>query len=1261
MKTYFWGAPPGAPGEFDDANDWFNAESQTFGNGIPGTSDIVNVVGAVPIPPAPPVDIVIPSGEERAISQLRVLFQSVDEDFVWIEGSLRVLDEIFFEKDRGNLRFKGTVTLDGVADDPDTENVNEGGALDGATMDVDYLHIGGALVTSARNVVSVDNDGMLRVVNAAQVTSRNLEVLGTGGLAVLGGGTVDVAGPVVIEQSAGAPPVSVDGQGSRLVVHGTSGYGLDISGLGSLSITTGGTVDVTGKTVLHSGSGPVLVDGAFSSLVVKGSYGLDISGLGSLKITNGGTADVSGKVAIKQDTFAPAVSVDGPGSALLVGDGLALDGYLFVTRGASGRADGVTINSTSIASLVVGDLTGQGITSLVTANTVTLGDGQGGSGFLTALPNGQVRVKQSLTLLNPITDASTFSGALGTTGDGWIEIGPHTLDTPDVQPNTIQVNPGGISLGLVGHGMVDTGTFRNDGLVGALDGLLLIDADVTGKGIFGVATNSTLEIDGNVDSTVTIALGGSFSTLTLDVHDKFDGKIASIDLTDTIRLRHDFGETVKWAAILVTADTEVEPDEGFLVSLAAPSAGLAIGVGSVSGSIVNDDATVSIAALSAARAEGNAGPTAFTFILALRGDTSVAHSFTYAVSGLGPVQATGSDFAGGTLPTGTVTFASGESARTITVDVLGDTTVEADEGFTVTLSNRSAGLAIGQAAAAGTIQNDDGAVVSIVALSAAMAEEDSGTTSFTFTISLDQASTTSQTADWAVTGSGEAAADAVDFGGTFPSGTVSFAAGETTKTVTVSVTGDTAAELNEDFAVTLSNLSFGLLPGTAAATGTIQNDDRPAVSITGGAATQLEGNSGATAYDFTVSLDRAGITSQSVSWAVTGTGANPANAADFGGTLPSGSLTFVAGETSKVITLNVSGDSVVEFDEAFGLTLSSPSSGVDLGPATRIGSIVNDDRSTVSIAALSAVKAEGSIGTTASTFTISLSQGGVTAQTVSWAVAGSGTNPAGATDFAGGVLPGGVVAFAPGETSKVVTVNVAGDTTLEPDEGYGVTLSNLSAGLVAGVASATGTIQNDDVAVAVAAHNDAYVVLRGESLTATASVLSNDVAATTATLLSGPAHGSLQLAGNGTFTYAPAAGFVGIDSFAYRAGNGVSTDDGQVYVYNNLFNRSSDAGGLAYWTDQVKQTLQAGQFVGSILVNIMGGAQDTAAGKDITTLIGKVAVSLAFVREQEEHDTAWAGASDIAAATTLLQAVTADPQSVLVGVRNAETVIEAHA
>ena len=110
-----------------------------------------------------------------------------------------------------------------------------------------------------------------------------------------------------------------------------------------------------------------------------------------------------------------------------------------------------------------------------------------------------------------------------------------------------------------------------------------------------------------------------------------------------------------------------------------------------------------------------------------------------------------------------------------------------------------------------------------------------------------------------------------------------------------------------------------------------------------------------------------------------------------------------------------------------------------------------------------------------------------------------------------------------------------------------------------------------------------------------------------------------------------------------------------------MFNRGSDAAGLAYWTGQTKATLAAGQFVGSILVNIMSGAQNTADGQDISTLMGKVAVSLDYVQQQTLHGTHWNGTADTTAATNLLHGVTSDPGTVLAGIKNADTLIANHA
>ena len=119
------------------------------------------------------------------------------------------------------------------------------------------------------------------------------------------------------------------------------------------------------------------------------------------------------------------------------------------------------------------------------------------------------------------------------------------------------------------------------------------------------------------------------------------------------------------------------------------------------------------------------------------------------------------------------------------------------------------------------------------------------------------------------------------------------------------------------------------------------NDDT-SLAIAATNATQAEGNTGTTAFTFTVT--RIGDTSgtSSVNWSVTGSGTNSANAADFGGTFPSGTVNFVPGETSQIITINVSGDIIFEPNEEFTVTLSN-STNATITIATVTGSIQNDD------------------------------------------------------------------------------------------------------------------------------------------------------------------------------------------------------------------------------------------------------------------------------------------------------------------------------
>ena len=114
-----------------------------------------------------------------------------------------------------------------------------------------------------------------------------------------------------------------------------------------------------------------------------------------------------------------------------------------------------------------------------------------------------------------------------------------------------------------------------------------------------------------------------------------------------------------------------------------------------------------ISALAADKAEGNSGTTPFTFAVTRTGDTGSTCSVSWSLTGGGANPASASDFVGNALPSGTVSFSAGEMSKTITVNVAGDTMVESDEGFTVTLSNPSAGATLGTASASGIIRNDD--------------------------------------------------------------------------------------------------------------------------------------------------------------------------------------------------------------------------------------------------------------------------------------------------------------------------------------------------------------------------------------------------------------------------------------------------------------------------------------------------------------------------------------------------------------------------
>jgi Calx-beta domain len=223
-----------------------------------------------------------------------------------------------------------------------------------------------------------------------------------------------------------------------------------------------------------------------------------------------------------------------------------------------------------------------------------------------------------------------------------------------------------------------------------------------------------------------------------------------------------------------------------------------------------------------------------------------------------------------------------------------------------------------------------------------LAEGNAGQTAFRFTVSLDTAQAAPVTVDFA-TADGTATAPG-DYAAT--GGTLTFAPGETAKTVTVQVNGDTSLEPNEVFNLNLSNATGNATIADAQGVGTIVNDDQvappppPPSGISINDLTKAEGNAGQTAFGFTVSLDGPQLVPVTVDFATAdGTARAPG---DYSAT--SGTLTFAPGEIAKTVTVQVNGDTRKESNETFTVNLSNAIGNATIADGHAAGTIVNDDR-----------------------------------------------------------------------------------------------------------------------------------------------------------------------------------------------------------------------------------------------------------------------------------------------------------------------------
>jgi predicted extracellular nuclease len=229
----------------------------------------------------------------------------------------------------------------------------------------------------------------------------------------------------------------------------------------------------------------------------------------------------------------------------------------------------------------------------------------------------------------------------------------------------------------------------------------------------------------------------------------------------------------------------------------------------------------------------------------------------------------------------------------------------------------------------------------------------------------------------------------------------------------------------------------------------------PALSIAD--LTQVEGNSGTSSFEFSVTLSSP-APAGGVSFQATTTDGTATAGSDYVA-LSAAPFSIAEGLSSATVTVTVNGDTVDESDETFTVTLSAVT-GATVADGEATGTITNDDAATAELSiANPADIAEGNSGETDLDFTVSLAF--AVGEDVSFtATTADGSATAGA-DYA--AVNGEVFTITAGNTSVQVPVAILGDTVDEADETFTLTIASSSPAVTLGNATATATILDDDL------------------------------------------------------------------------------------------------------------------------------------------------------------------------------------------------------
>ncbi|MDF5707991.1 MAG: Calx-beta domain-containing protein [Nostoc sp. S4] len=643
---------------------------------------------------------------------------------------------------------------------------------------------------------------------------------------------------------------------------------------------------------------------------------------------------------------------------------------------------------------------------------------------------------------------TTISFTAGATGSNLTKLITFTINPDDLPENaeTIVLNFGtliGADLGTIAESTLNIAA--NDSIQYAISSNTLTLTEGN-SGTQAVTFTVTRSGGIGVASTVNYAFNGAaiFGTDYNNIQVTGGGTTASGTLSFAV------GETTKIITADVLGDNTFELNEDITVILSNPNLTTAPANSTITNSlatvdIINDDSQPTISISDVSVSEGNTGITNnANFTITLSNPSYQPITLNYNTSD-GTANANDSDY---NSANGTITFNPGETSKTLSIGVIGDNKFETDETFSVNLSSATNATIADSLGVASIINDDSQPTISISDVS--VVEGNTGTTTnANLTITLSNPSYQQVTVNYN-TSDGTAVISDSDYNSA--SGTITFNPGETSKTFSIGVIGDNQTESDETFGVNLLGATNATIADSLGVATIINDDSQPTISISD--VSVIEGNAGTTTNaNFAITLSNPSYQQVSVNY---NTSDGTAVVSDSDYNSASGTITFNPGETSKVISIGVIGDNNFETDETFGINLLSATNAT-LADSLGVATIINDDsQPTISISDVSVIEDNASTTTNAN-FTITLSNPSYQQVTVNYNTS-DGSAVVSDSDYNSA---SGTIIFAPGETSKVISIGVVGDNKFETDETFGVNLLGATNATIAdnlGVA----TIINDD-------------------------------------------------------------------------------------------------------------------------------------------------------------------------------------------------------